>query len=272
MGWLTLCNDDPLVKTLSDVFRANIIRVPEQRMQPLRVLACKDGQLAYRGALSELLAGAPVSELISPALATSGMADISGRRSRKIKAELGLDILKGFLSGFGVPAALGVMEKFSGAAEVSFSFSEVERIYIDPSRLGQLLAGRQLDPRSPVVGDFIGNEAWQCLVIDSVITSKDFTISIDRQSSHDFKLDVPAIENLLSQANSNIQVNSASNASLTFKGPEARAFAFTCQSLIFDPSGNILQMPPSTALHTFRKAGTSPQVLISKQPCMLEVI
>ena len=270
MAWLKLCNEDPLVATLSGVFHANIIRVPEQRMQPLRVLARKDEKLVYRGQLGELLLGAP-GELQNPPMANSGMADISGKRSRKVDAKLGLDILKGFLSGFGLPAALNIEAQFSGASEVSFSFSDVQRVYIEPSRLGQLLRGRQLDLSNPVASAFVGKNAWECLVLDSVITSKDFTISIDRQASADFQLDVPAIEDMLAKAKADVKVSSASTASLTFKGAEARAFAFTCQALIVDEHGAILQLPPDAGRYTYERAGASPHVQISEQPVMLEL-
>ena len=165
MGWLKLCDDDPLVKTMSQVFRANIIRVPEARLQPLSVLAARDGRLAYRGKLADLVAGEVVAELVTPAFETGTMADVSGKRSRKISVELGLDILKGFLSGFGVPAAAGLAEQFSGASEVSFSFSQVRRVYIDPARLGRLLAGRTLDRSNAVVSAFLQEDPWECLTL-----------------------------------------------------------------------------------------------------------
>ena len=244
MGWLKLCDDDPLVKTMSQVFRANIIRVPEARLQPLSVLAARDGRLAYRGKLADLVAGEVVAELVTPAFETGTMADVSGKRSRKISVELGLDILKGFLSGFGVPAAAGLAEQFSGASEVSFSFSQVRRVYIDPARLGRLLAGRTLDRSNAVVSAFLQEDPWECLIVDSVITSQDFTINVDRQNKQDFKFDVPAIENLLSKAKANIELFSASTYSLTFKGPEPLAFAFSCQPLILDEKAAIVQMPP----------------------------
>ena len=59
MALLKLCDNDPLVKTLREVFRANIIRIPEEKIRPLCVVAARDGKLAYRGRLADLIPGEP---------------------------------------------------------------------------------------------------------------------------------------------------------------------------------------------------------------------
>ena len=73
---LGLCKDDPLVKALREVFGANIIRVPEQRYQPLTVVAAMNDKASFRGALARLIEG-EVEMRFDPALfATSRMANI----------------------------------------------------------------------------------------------------------------------------------------------------------------------------------------------------
>lgn len=76
------------------------------------------------------------------------MADVSGKRSRKGSFDLGLQILEGFLKGFGVPLA-GIMVKLEGASEVSFSFKNVNRMFVDINALGRALTDCQIDPQNP---------------------------------------------------------------------------------------------------------------------------
>src|SRR5262245_25223330 len=126
MAFLKLC-DDKLVTTLRDVFNANIVRVPEERVRPLTVIASRDGRSDFRGALALLLKN---GQPLSVQMQNSRVADVSGKRSRLISLDLGLQILEGFLKGFGVPSA-GLATKFSGASAVSFTFKDVNRAYVD---------------------------------------------------------------------------------------------------------------------------------------------
>ncbi|WP_250530504.1 hypothetical protein [Caballeronia sp. ATUFL_F1_KS4A] len=269
MAWLKLCNNDPLVKTLRDVFHANIIRIPEEKIQPLCVIAARNGKIAYRGQLTDLIAGDPVPELLELAMQTSDMADIAGKRSRQIDLQLGLEILDGFLRGFGVPAVANVGQQLSGASQVSFTFSQVQRHYCDPAKIGRLLSGKSLERSNPVVASLVGEDPWDCLLIDSVITSRDFTLHVDQTSKQDLHLDVPAIEQVLSKAKLGVQVTSSSGRSLTFQGPKPLAFAFTCERLVLTDQAKIMQMPPDTQERTFTKRPR--EVLIGKQPVMLEL-
>lgn len=268
MGILKLCDNDPLVQTLAEVFHANIVRVPEERVRPLCVIGAHRRRLAYRGGLGDLLAGERLAELYAPVFKSAEMADVAGKRSRRVDAKLGLDIMGGFLRGFGVPAAAGIQAQFAGAAEVSFSFGKVQRQYIEPSQLGCLLAGRCLDAANPVAACFLQDDAWDCLLIDSVITSSDFSIQVERRAQQDFRLDIPAIEQVLSSAKAGMTVAGASALSLTFQGPKPLTFAFSCQRLLLDQNGKIVQMPPETRNRAF--AGTIAPVLLADGPGMLE--
>jgi hypothetical protein len=242
MAYLGLC-PDPLLQTLRDVFGANIVRVPEERIQPLSVIASKEGRAKFRGALAPLISGEPEMAFDPAHFITSQMADVSGKRSRKVNLELGLQILEGFLQGFGIPAA-GVSSKFRGASEVSFSFKNVKRCYIDNNWLGRILAGRFIDKNNPAAEIFFRDDGYSFLVIDSVITSSDFSISVDRASARNFSLDVPAIQTLLSQAKAGVEVTTSSGYDLIFQGAKELSFAFSCVQLYLNKQGKITSMPP----------------------------
>src|SRR5262245_58482552 len=102
MPFFGLCQNDELLKTLLEVFEANIMSVPEERVRPLKVLARLHDKLTFIGELTSLLKG---KQDVDVTKSVSQVADISGKRSREVSSEIGLHILDGFLRGFGLPSA-----------------------------------------------------------------------------------------------------------------------------------------------------------------------
>lgn len=243
MGFFSICEGDPLIDTLRTVFDANIVRVPEERVKPLTVVASCDKKSAFRGALLPLIDG-ELPALNDSLVESSRMADISGKRTRKVSVDIGLQVLEGFLGGFGIPSA-GISTKFSGASEVSFSFQNVERRYVDSNFVGRVLNGHTIDVHNPAAAIFFGNDPCDLLVIDSVITSSDFSINVNRFNSDDFKLDVPAIQNLVGKLNTEVSVSTTSGYDLVFKGDKHLTFAFSCIRLTVDAGGQISSAPPA---------------------------
>lgn len=236
MGSLRLCNNDPLIKTLRDVFGTNIIRVPEERYKPLTVLAAHNNHASFRGKLSPLL----LDNFTFPEsiLAESQMPDLSGKRSQSVNVKLGLKILDGYLKGLGIPGA-SLDSSFNGASEVSYTFQNVRRSWIDINAVGHLLSGKKIDSKNPAASIFFGEDAYPFLLLDSVITSSDFTISVDRTASSNFSFDLPIIKNVIENANVEVNVSTTSGYDLTFQGNKQLAFAFSCVRLTIEKDGTI---------------------------------
>jgi hypothetical protein len=74
---------------------------------------------------------------------------------------------------------------------------------------------------------------------------------------------------VLSSAKANISVASSSGLSLSFHGPKALTFAFTCQRLILNKNGHIMQMPPDTQIRAFVRFDATP-VLLTEGSDLLE--
>lgn len=271
MPFFGLCRDDELVNTLRELFRANIVRIPEERLQPLRVIGQQGERLSYIGALEPLLKHGNELEQLEPN--RSRVADVAGRQSRSVNFNLGLDILQGFLHGFGLPAA-SIATKFAGATKVSFAFQDVMRLYIDASMIGRALRRAQLDPISPAARAFLPPDPMTMLLIDSVITSKDFTISVTESESEQFDLDVSGIQQIVSGASTGVKVSTSSGRDITFKGNNGLTFAFSCQKIEFLLDGSISRLAPdpnARALSGEEEAASLSPVLIGDEPGMLEL-
>jgi hypothetical protein len=244
MALLTLCPGDPVVESLRRLFGANLVRVPEERIRPLVVLARRGSQMSVRGELAPLISDAPPLAYVPGEIQSSAMPDVAGQRSRKVDVKLGLQILDGFLKGFGIPSA-GIASEFSSARKVSFRFQEVARVFVDVNVLGQKLSGRSVDPANPAARIFIDSaERWEFLVLDSVITSKDFAISVEESAEGGVNLNVPAVQSLVGKASAGVNVSTSSGNDLIFRGPKALGFAFSCVRFELDDHGRIRAIAP----------------------------
>jgi hypothetical protein len=261
---------DPVVNTLRGVFGANIVRVPESRIQPLVVIARRGDRQSYRGKLAELFSGD------FPALRTetSAMAELSGKRTRQVDAQLGLQILSGFLSGLGIPGG-SIDSQFSKAQEVSFTFGNVERHYVDPTRIGNSLDGKLLDKQKPAVAMFFGDNPWDLLVVDSIIVSNSFTISVDRTTDASATLDIPAIQKAVGDVKADVKVSSATNLDVSFSGVQQLTFAFTCQRVFASADGRVTILDPTNQMLNAAVEGGEIQyvpdrILLSSEPALIE--
>ncbi len=278
MGFLSICQGDPLVETLRSLFGANIVRVPEERIEPLTVMASCERKLTFRGRLSHLIDGnAP--NLNDIPVATSGMANISGKRTHKVTLDIGLQVLEGFLGGFGIPST-AISAKFEGASEVSFSFQDVTRFYVETNLVGQMLNGHSIDRDHVAASIFFADDPCDLLVIDSIITSSDFSISVDRSSNDNFRLDVPAIKKVVGELQTGVSVSTTTGYDLIFKGDKQLTFAFSCIRLVLDKEGLIVGAPPGINENVFSVRSLpeakptvlySPdRVLLTSEPCLIE--
>lgn len=247
MAFLKLCSGDEIVDTLREVFGANIIRVPEERIQPLSVIAVCDKKTGFRGALENILDGSsgpgtPRTPLGTDLVLNSHMANLSGKKTTSVDVKLGLEILDGFLQGFGIPGAV-VSVHFGQVSSVSFSFQEVIRKYLDIGVVGRLLSGRIVDFSNPAAAIYRPKGECDLLVVDSLICSRSFVIHADRAHNVDFHAKLPEIRRCLG-AQSAVQISSATGLDLSFQGDRDLGFAFSCVRLCLDKKGKITDMPP----------------------------
>jgi hypothetical protein len=274
VSFLRLCDNDPLISTLKDVFDCQPIGVPDERIVPMTVIASDGSKSHFRGALADLLIGTPTLDV---PVSMSDMANLKIKRSNGVKIDLGLKILDGFLSGFRLPSA-GIRAKFEGALAVSFAFKEVRRQYVDVNVLGRKLALHKLHIGNPAAAIF-GTGGFDFLVLDSVIQSRDFEMTVEKATSADFSVDIPVIQAIVQTTNVGMSVTSSTKLGISFNGPKHLTFAFACVRLFVDASGAITAMPPADkvpALKGYLASSrnmvvhyTPDRVLLSPDPSLL---
>lgn len=244
MSILKLCNNDPLLQILKQTFNANPIKIPEERIKPLVVFSGKNKKYKYIGGIEYLLSD-PSS--LNLQVYNSQMANLSSAKSKSIDAKLGLQVMDGFLQGFGTKG-VSLDSAFEGVQKVSFSFQNVSRSYIDMGKLCAELSKRKFDLENLVNKRFLDDEEM-CIIIDSIITSNNFSIIVEETSKSDFKFDIPEIQNILTLSGNKISSSSASSLNISFEGETTLAFAFTSFVLNCDEDGSIYYEGESDKMH-----------------------
>lgn len=222
MGLFSICPKDPLITLLKNTFKANPIKIPEERIVPLGVIIKKESNEAYWGDVINLLTDkSPYPEKPTK----SKMPDMSDTKSKAVDFNLGFKILDGFLKGMGVGSS-ELKTKFNGVKKISFTFHNVNRSHIDIGKLGAFLEGKKLKKENPANNLLFQNKA-KFIVIDSTIVSKNFSIDVEESSISDFSFDIDGINQIIGKVDNNISINSSNKLNISFSGKKSLAFAFT---------------------------------------------
>lgn len=244
MSLFKLCKDDKLLILLKQTFKANPIKIPEERIKPLTVISRKNRKYKYIGAIENLLND---TSQLNIQLETSQMANLSATKSKSIDAKLGLQVMDGFLQGFGA-SGVSLNGAFKGAEKISFSFQDVSRSYLDIGKLCSELAKRKFNIEHPINKNFL-EETEQCIIIDSVITSNNFSMKVEETTQKDFKLDIPEIQEILKSKGNKVSAKSSSSLEISFQGETSLAFAFTCHVLNCDEDGSVYYEGEADKMH-----------------------
>lgn len=232
-----LCKNDTTT-WLRETFSATPLKVPEARVQPLTVLAYKNDETNFRGQLRYLLQN---TDQFNPPVETATVANVSLQRTKKVGVELGLSILDGFFKALKMDnVALDTTLK--GVKEMSLSFTNVKRMYVDLGALGQSVKNNRIDLTNPSIGVFTGDKPADMLVISDAIVSPGFTINNESGREDAFDLNVPLVEKYITDAKLNVKIEKSSKGSISFEGQEPLTFAFSCVRVLFDPASGALSL------------------------------
>ncbi len=258
-----LCRNE-VTDMLRKTFKATPLRVPESRVQPLIVLAERQGKTDFRGALHYLLLDADGFEV---AVEESTLNDVALQKTRSVDFDFGLNILEGFFQGFGIPGG-ELATKLKGAREIALSFNNVRRRYVDRNLLGQALRDHRIDLEHPSMSPFLGDNPYNMLLITDAIVSNSFSIIVEKSREREFSIELPEIEKVLEEARAEVKAEVNHGRSLTFEGEEFLTFAFSCIRLELDRETG--KMGIGTTVVTREKAGGIIEKVEEPEPVELD--
>lgn len=241
MAFFNLCTDDPIVSELREVFKANIIRIPEERIAPLAILISSKKSVKFIGQVDSLMEE-PTFKFSAADFHESDMASLTNKRSRVLDNAVGVEILSGLLSGMGMGATPDVSADFKNSNTIRFHFPAVTRRYIEIANIGRLLSGRTFDRKNLVFKTLL-DPGVTVHLIDSIITSTNFEIEAGDEAEASLKVDVQKLQKMLADAS--IEVVSKGAKQIAFRSKRRLAFAFTCVNLSISGNGAIRSVAPS---------------------------
>lgn len=229
-----ICQNDTTA-ALRDLFNATPMKVPDASVQPFMVIAEKRGKTERRGELRHLL----TNNLEIPIrLKEADVSNVNLEKTRSMDWDFGIKILDGIFQGFKLPSG-EISSQLDNAKEISLSFNNVKRKFIDKNELGTSLIGRLLDLSHPSARIFL-KDGYNLLLVTDVIVSKSFGINFTKTINNQEKIEAPTIQQIIDKANLEIKVKAESNNSISFEGSEYLTFAFSCVKLNIDPDTGAL--------------------------------
>jgi hypothetical protein len=278
MGYIGLCDGDPVVEYLRATFGANIVRIPRASLKPPEVVAVRQGRARTMGKLGDILVGQPPFILDLTDVHSERAPRVLAQKTRSVGLDLGLEILGGLLQGFGLSKA-GLGAAFAPQSTIAFNFHDVRRDYVEPNRLGRLLQGRAVDRANPATAVYFdAQNRWRLMLIDSVLTSPGFTVSAKRSNSASAHVDLPTLQQLVSDASAKVEVSSSASSSVSFTGVERLTFAFTCLEVSLDAADRIVGLAGSggrAVIQGLAGSATAGRavtgVLLSEDPGLLDL-
>ena len=227
---MRICKNN-LSDILRDSFQANPVKVPESRILPLIILELEKNKPKYIGNIKYLLQG---SEEVEFPIHKGLASNVSNTFSKSTDLKAGFKILDGFLKGIGIDPAV-VRASIKGNKTISFAFNNVKTQYIDLLEFGKILNTQDLiiDPLNFGINKANGKPPRLAL-IDRVIQSNNFSMRVFKENDSSGKIDVPLINDHLSDIKTSIKVDKSSEHEIKFSGDSYLTFAFSCIELFLE--------------------------------------
>lgn len=229
---MRICKND-ITDQIRDLFDANPLRVPEARIQPMCMIEVRDRKPKYLGEFRFLVKDG-FDHGIN--INTAPVAQVSNVKTKKIDFKIGFDILGNFIKAFGLdPAVIGASVK--GTKKMSFSFGNVVRKYVDPLELGNILVNHDIkgDPDNLFIQEILNNSETKLALITDILTSTDFSLSTFKDNTTGVEINIPLIQEYLSNIDTNLTVQKISENEVKFTGETPLTYAFTCIEINIDP-------------------------------------
>lgn len=259
------CKSDPILTLLNDHLGASALKIPDGRIQTLGLMEGVGRSTGkYRGVLDELSTLAVPKARLEHLIELHPVANISQTHTQATDAKIGLQVLAGFLRGFGVELP-SLNATFADATKVTFSFNNVQRRSVSEIWLGKIMKEDfRIDVENPAISDAFRMGRNPLLLITSTIVSNNFSMHVTEANKDDFTLNITALEEELGNLNASLSATVHNQKSVTFQGADALPFAFSTVQLVFDRNGKVLRMPPHTRQIT-RMFNRPPQSSVERE-------
>lgn len=236
----------------------NVVRLPRVGIEPLDILG-KDKSLERLGRVDQMWSSTGALPTVN---GPNDAAAVNGKKSSEMKLSIGLKLLSTALGAMGA-AVPELNFAYSKAKNVTFAFTEVKTVGVDPLAVGQYLTAGDLASNNPFVRHYFEDEDCSAFIITEVLKSRSITVTATGDSGVEVGVDVPAIQQAVG-VKVGVKTASAANSTLTYTGNELLAFGFKCFGIAFvNGRWEVFSAKPSAGLaFSFATPGTAPSPML----------
>lgn len=209
----------------------NVVRLPREGIRPLDLIGRQRDAVNYLGRLDKLLTHP--SHALPPIKSNAESAEIHGQTSSKLPLAIGLNVLDSILSALG--AGAGITANYKGAKTLQFGFGKPLVDTVAQLDIGQYLKNGEIDDDNLILKEYVLGNGDLFIITETIKTNK-FTVSAEASGGGEFKLDVPAIQQLLS-AGVQVSVDANSAGTVSYEGPKLLVFGFKCVQMGWTDEG-----------------------------------
>jgi hypothetical protein len=242
-----MCQDK--VINYLNAIRYNAVLMPREQFDPLMVFGGDSDDLHYLGSLEDLVAS---ESALTPITRDDQAPNISGRRTDKLEAKVGVDLLGRLFQAIGggsIKAA--AQDQQSGGFEVILL--NVLHDFVAPLKIASYLANARL--RDGIAESLV---AYKTLyLVSETLKSNQFGVVAFDGNDSGAQLSAEAIQGLIS-ASASIEVTKGSGGSMCYKGDKQLRFAFRALPLAWSETDGSVRLGVDNERLVARAEGDTP--------------
>lgn len=223
-----LCDSDPILDFLRDMYSAVPLKVPDPRVEPLALFSIHEDRARYLGGFYDLVGSTSWNP---PAVDVSSLGELAVQNSRAVSWRVAIDVLAPYLTQLLELTGSGTELKSSIAPksdqDVSITLGSTERRFVHPIAFAASIDSLTVQLPKTLDSQIGQSDEKPLLLVDSVITAKEVTFSVQDCRGQ------AALVELESNLTGRVAGESLlrSNTRLRITGKNRSTFAFTCVQL-----------------------------------------
>ncbi|HEU0296580.1 MAG TPA: hypothetical protein VFR47_27840, partial [Anaerolineales bacterium] len=169
---MRICQEDPIITFIRDMFDANPLRIPDKRISPLSLIAGVGKKVRYLGSVKNYFPDLSIIKQTMP--------DLEVNKTNEAKGAIGIDLLSGIiaaLSNFSIQGTeLATKIEENNSFAIRFFFPNLERHYVIPIHIAQQIARKQPKLSELKVIDRSSNPNFY--IVDSIFACNQIGVEI----------------------------------------------------------------------------------------------
>lgn len=227
--------NDPLLRIFLDKYNLNLLSIPRENAGVGDLYVYDGKRVSTPGNVMHFLE--PPFKM--PDIITGeDMADVTGRVSNGISANVGLRLLENFLNAMG---AFGIMNKVhasyetKGTKTLKFRFAQATRDYVDVMLVGRELVNYRIMEKHALYG-----KGYYYYLVTAVVRSPSISIIAEDDNAKFMNIDLEGMKLLESSAG--VLAVKSNDGEVTFIGKKSLAFGVELYELIYDAKSETLKI------------------------------